>query len=386
MAIKNIKKINVRSPYYVNVGNAYEIPVVDDDIVVPDPDPVDEIIPPDPDPPTEPSVPIYDIGCGINYSMGGAVGVHKFRHKMKGRQFGEFTYTVDEVKVPMKMRIYNEGAAPSDFYTVGRDEYASLWFDATGESPTTLTPKSNGEYPVISKSLTYDYTQVDADTYGTNLIIELQLPLRSLGFKHTLSCQDMVGIESPAASGYVNVLTIEHRIPATLSQFTVSIDGVNYDLSTNTSIGDGIRFIYDDQTPLIAPESNLFPYPQTGNLYRKAHETWSYSGMTLTHLSHLDFGQLNTQISVIAPRGVGDLNLTFRMAKRPISVINGVRTLLPSELGNTAHIYFTHSDYSDSSSAVFTFDSIQLRAMGTVTLKRNGEEYISRVSSLTNQQ
>ena len=375
MAIKNIKKINVRSPYYVEVGNAYDTSALDDDIT-----------PPDPDPPTEPVVPVYDMDCGTTYSYGSNTGIYKTRYKMLGSQYGNFTFTVDEVKVPMKIRIYNEGAVPGDFYTVGRDEYTSLWLDATGESPSTLTPKTNGSYPVISKTLTYNYTQLESDTYGTNLIMEIQLPIRPLGFTYNLSCQDMVGIESPTVSGYVNVLTIEHRTPATVSQFTVNIDGTNYDLSTNRSIGDGIRFIYDDQTPLIAPESNIFPYPQTGNLYKKAHNTWSYTGMTLTHKSHLDFGQLNQQISVTVPRGVGILNLTFRMAKRPVSVINGVRTLLPSVLGETAHIYFEQYDYSDTSSAVFTFDSIQLRVMGNQTIKRNGETYVSKVSTLTNTQ
>jgi hypothetical protein len=382
MAINNIKKINVRSPYYVNVGNAYVVPVVD-----PDPfDPVVEIIPPDPDPPTEPVVPIYDLGCGVDYSIGSATGVHKYRHKMAGRQFGQFTYTVDDVKVPMKIRIYNEGAVPPDFYTVGRDEYASLWLAATGESPTTLTPKSNGQYPVISKSLTYNYTQNESDNFGTNLIIEQQFPLRALGLTHNLSCQDMVGIESPVTTGYVNVLTIEHRTPATLSQFSVSVDGTNYDLSSNKSTGDGIRLIFDNQTPLIAPESNSFPYPSTGALYNKSHKEWDYSGMTLTHLSHLNFGQLNQEIIVDAPRGEGTLGLTFRMARRPVEVINGVRTLLPSVAGYSVGIWFTHYEYRDKSNVKIIFDTISLRPLATQDIFRNGERYVSKINGLTNQQ
>jgi hypothetical protein len=394
MAIKNIKKINVRSPYYVNVGNAYQVPVVDPDPVDPDPDPdpvdpfdpVDEIIPPDPDPPTEPVVTTINANCGVTYGLGSATGVEKYRIRMKGSQFGQFSATIGDIKAPMKMRLYNEGAVPGAWFTEGRDEYSSLWLEATGEDDSSLTPSVNGVYPTINKDLTYNYTQSDSDTYGDNLILELLMPLRVLNPTFTFTCQDMVGIESPVVTGYVNVLTIEHRTPATLSQFTVSIDGTNYNLSSNKSTGDGIRLIFDDQTPLIAPESNSFPYPQTGALYKKSHNEWNYSGMTLTHLSHLDFGQLNQEIVVDAPRGEGTLGLAFRIARRPVGVINGVRTLLPSDKGSTVGVWFEHSEYRDKSNVKIIFDTISLKALATQEIYRDGERYVSKLNSLTNQQ
>jgi len=367
MAVNNIKKINVRSPYYIEVvGKDPEVPEVPDI--------------------TEPIVPVYDMDCGIEYSLGSASGIYKYRINMAGREFGSFVMNIIDIKVPMRMRIYNEGATAGAWTTRGRDSYAAAWLEATGEDDSELTSRQGAfnTYPTITQNLTYTYSQSESDTYGDYLILELLMPLQVANPSVSSVCQPQASIAAPTVTGYVHVLTIEHRANAPASGYTISVNGTVYNMpANNRDAGGGIRLIYDNTTPLIAPQSNDNPYPRTGNLYSYSFLEWDYTQMDLIHLPYSSFN-VNSQDINVTHQSESRLSLSFRLARRPVADIGGVRTLLPADKGYTASIHFEHQTPNDVSHAKFNFGS-DLKPYGVFDTFINGNFTVDSITYLINQ-
>lgn len=387
MSITNIKKINVRSPFYINVGNAYEIPVVPPDPLDPDPiDPIDDdiIVPPDPVDPVDPGITTYPISCGINYSTGSTNGIRRYRVNLAGREYGDVSVNITNIIVPMKMRIYNEGATAGAYQTKGQDSYAPQWLAATGEDATDLTSRVGGVFPVINNTLVYTYNAAESSIYGDYLIVELSMPITVSNPKVEVSCLAEIG--AVADPEYVYTMTIEHRDFSSLEGVIVKVNDVTYDLSSNKTAGAGIRLVWDNASPLVAPATNDFPYPQTGNLYRKSHLEWDYTEMNITHLAASELRQLGQSVTIDTSLGEGIFNLAIRMEKRPVVTIAGVRTLLPSITGHTAIPFIQHGFWTDSTNIEMNFDAVTLRPFGSIRKQRNGVTYSPEmVQSQTNQ-
>jgi len=387
MSITNIKKINVRSPFYINVGNAYEIPVVEPDPLDPDPiDPVDDdiIVPPDPVDPVDPIISTYPISCGVNYDTGSTSGIIRYRVNLAGREYGDVSVNITNIIVPMKMRIYNQGATAGAYQTKGQDSYAPQWLAATGEDATDLTSAVGGVFPAINNTLVYTYNAAESSVYGDYLIVELSMPITVSNPKVEVSCLAEIG--AVADPEYVYTMTIEHRDFSSLEQVIVKVNDVAYDLNSNKAAGDGIRLVWDNVAPLVAPATNNFPYPQTGNAYRKSHLEWDYTKMNITHLAESEYRQLGQSVTIDTSLGEGIFNLAVRMEKRPVVTIAGVRTLLPSETGHTAMLFIQHGDWGDATNIDINFDSISLRPFGSIRKQRNGITYSPEmVTALTNQ-
>ena len=393
MSITNIKKINVRSPFYINVGNAYEIPVVEPDPLDPDPidpinpvDPVDDdiIVPPDPVDPVEPVIPTYPINCGVKYDTGSTSGIRRYRINLAGRTYGAVSVSITDILVPMKMRIYNQGTTAGAYQTKGRDSYAAQWLEATGEDATDLTSAVGGVFPDISNTLVYNYTEAQSNVLGDYLIVELSMPIVVSNPKVEASCLAEAGtVPDP---DYVYTMTIEHREDYSLNNpAVIKVNDVAYDLRYHRETGEGIRLVWDDVSPSVAPETNYFPYPQTDDLYRKSHLEWNYAEMNIIHLPESDFREAGQNVTIDTQLSVGTLSLAIRMEQRPVVTIAGVRTLLPSVKGYTAYPFIKHSKWGDTSNVNIDFESINLRPMGTIETKRDGIDYpTARVGSLVN--
>jgi len=387
MSITNIKKINVRSPFYINVGNAYEIPVVEPDPLDPDPiDPVEDdiIVPPDPVDPVDPIISTYPISCGVNYDTGSTSGIRRYRVNLAGREYGDVSVNITNIIVPMKMRIYNQGATAGAYQTKGQDSYAPQWLAATGEDATDLTSAVGGVFPAINNTLVYTYNTAESSVYGDYLIVELSMPITVSNPKVEVSCLAEIG--AVADPEYVYTMTIEHRNFNSLEQVIVKVNDVAYDLNSNKAEGDGIRLVWDNVAPLVAPETNYFPYPQTNNAYRKSHLDWDYTKMNITHLAESEYRQLGQSVTIDTSLGEGLFDLAIRMEKRPVVTIAGVRTLLPSQTGYTAVMTIQHGDWGDATNIDINFDSITLRPFGSIIKQRDGITYSPEmVTSLTNQ-
>ena len=344
----------------------------------------DDIIPPDPVDPVDPIIPTYPISCGLNQSTGSTSGIRRYRINLAGREYGDVSVNITDILVPMKMRIYNEGATAGAYQTKGRDSYASQWLAATGEDATDLTSRVSGVFPAISNTFVYTYNAAESSVYGDNLILELSMPITVANPKFVVSCLAEIG--AVADPEYVYTMTIEHRDFSSLEGVIVKVNDVAYDLNTDKTSGAGIRLVWDNASPPIAPATNDFPYPQTGNLYRRSHLEWNYSGMNITYLAASEFRQLGQSVTIDTSLGQGTFNLVVRMEKRPVTTISGVRTLLPSVLGFSALPYIAHGFWGDSTNIEMNFDAVTLRPFGSIIKRRNGTTFPpEQVSKLTNQ-
>ena len=194
MAINNIHKLNVRSPYYINVVNASDL--AQDDIEV------------------DPVVPVSTltaIECGSNRSVGVDVGTHKYEFTVLRRELGTYTITFTGLKMPVKYRMGIRGNMPASFTTSGGwSTYERAWEAATGESVTLTDPASaaNG----VTETVTYTSTQSDIDTYGTMLELEIQQPLPTVtGYSIGLSCPNLKTTPSVNFGTKVLVLHVYNR-------------------------------------------------------------------------------------------------------------------------------------------------------------------------------
>ena len=79
MAVNNLKKINVRSPYYITVSKAEEADVDA----------------------TEPVDQESTITCGSTTQVGVDVGTRIFKISTEGRQLGDYTITFAGIKTPI---------------------------------------------------------------------------------------------------------------------------------------------------------------------------------------------------------------------------------------------------------------------------------------------
>ena len=239
MAVNNLKKINVRSPYYISVAKPVSEGGIGEE---------------EDTTPTVTQVLNRDTSCGATEQVGVDVGIRKYNLTANQRQLGDYTITFSNIKVPIKYRIGHADNMPA-YSTAGLDTYAAAWTTATGESPTL---SSASTYPNgVSATATYTSTQSDIDTYGNTITLEILQPLIVEGYSFVSSCPAALVEQEPTLTGFVTVLTVTaHRQSA-----SVEIKLNNLALpNIPTSQGDATRYIFSDETP------NLVPKPSTGNL------------------------------------------------------------------------------------------------------------------------
>jgi hypothetical protein len=239
MAVNNLKKINVRSPYYISVA--------------PSPDEGGDGSEPDTTP-TDTLVLNRDTSCGSTEEVGIDVGVRKYNLTAAQRQLGDYTITFSNIKVPIKFRIGHADNMPA-YSTAGLDSYAAAWTTATGESPTLSSASANPNG--VSATATYTSTQSDIDTYGNTITLEILQPLIVEGYSFVSSCPAALVEQEPTLTGFVTVLTVTGMKVG--SDVTATINNVSLP-NLPTSRGDSVRYIFSDETP------NLVPKPATGNV------------------------------------------------------------------------------------------------------------------------
>lgn len=264
MAINTIHKLNVRSPYYINVVNASDLD--QDDIEV---DPV------------EPVSTLTAIECGRSQSVGIDVGIHKYEFTTLRKELGDYTITFTGLKVPIKYRIGIRGNMPASFTTSGGwSTYETQWEAATGESVTLTSPSSavNG----VTETATYTSTQADIDTYGTVLELEIQQPIPTIdGYSIGLSCPAEKTQSEVTFGAKVLVLhfynqSIESNV-ANPSNRDHKLNGSSADWLTLPDVGRYKTYIFADHF-----DNDLTPTVPSLRLYR------NYSGHSIDFDSDLN--------------------------------------------------------------------------------------------------
>jgi len=361
MAIDDIRKINVRSPYYITVEDEFE---------------PDVPIPPDPEPPTEPVVNVLDLACGDSINYAAAVGVKKIRISTANRQYGDYTVTFSNITIPIKYRIYNEGTATGAYTTKGLSQYADEWLQETGE----VLSGTAGTTPI---SATLTHTTNSGNNNGEDLILEILAPMPISGtIVEITSCASEVVAPPPSTSGYVTVITLYNIANLTqwvsgfpqqvssTSAVTIKLNDVNITLPS-AKVNGGVRIICSDVSPDWIVDPTTLPYIgnkiNPSNLPVWANWTYSASGndgqMTTVYV---DESALTSSLNKLEIRTQADHQAQYKMliASHPTSQSGSENKILThnnSETVTGVQMIVQHtSGTSSSNDQLFNRNNIYL--------------------------
>lgn len=247
----DIKKINVRSPYYITVGKS-SAEIIDEE-------PDDIIIGDDPDTvATEPEVTEELFLCGANKSVGQYVGIKKYNINALGRTNGDYTVSFSGIKTPIFYRIGLKSTLSSQSLTLaGLDTYETELISAVSSvSPGSLSSAATNPNGV---SVTATYTSTSDD----DIMLEIQHPIitnSTYGF--SLSCPAIAS--APALTDGDSVLSIScyvsgggtriHDVPMSINGTSVG-NAYAYNNSVTGSEGRTRRFIFSDSALPIAGDN-----------------------------------------------------------------------------------------------------------------------------------
>jgi hypothetical protein len=244
----DIKKINVRSPYYITVGKS-AAEIVDeepDDVIIGDDADTDA---------TETQVTEEEFLCCANKSVGQFVGIKKYNISALGRSNGDYTVSFSSIKTPIFYRIGLKSTLSSQSLTLaGLDTYETQLISAVSSvSPGSLSSAASNPNGV---SVTATYTSTSDD----DIMLEIQHPIitdSTYGF--SLSCPAIA--TAPALSDGSFVLAIScyvsgggtriYDVPMTVNGTSVG-DAYAYNGSVTGSEGRTRRFIFSDSAIPIA--------------------------------------------------------------------------------------------------------------------------------------
>ena len=316
MAIEIDRKINVRSPYFVEVVDEY----------------LGGVIPPVIPPVTEvPVVSTNPLSCASIFYYGTVIGIIRFRVDGSDKELGTYTFEIGGIKMPVKYSVYVEGETPPAYTTMGLDTYAAQWLAATGEGAGSLSAEAANPTGV-TVSTTYTTAATDA---SKNIIVEVYAPIE------TISNMTIESISCPAVksattgSGFVTVVTVESRgifkgalgQQAIASDVRVTLNGTEYSMP-NTNYSSGLRLILDDDTPNYDVSTNIQPY--SGNFY--GNTRWSYdegsSGKQMVPQEvNPTLVRLGTNTLVITANPNVNFNMMVRVMQHPVEVVGGVKII-----------------------------------------------------------
>ena len=313
MAINKLKKINVRSPYYISVCKA---------------EPVTEDV-------TDTVVPEIDVACGDSVEVGVDVGTKKYKISMEGRVLGDYDISFSNVLVPIKYRIGHEDNMPS-FTTAGVNLYAQEWTTATGDTSSLTDYGANQDG--VSATAQYTSTQSDIDTYGNDIYLEIQQPLVTQGYSFSLSCPDLAADEVPADDG--DVIIVSFINDGSSSAGTANRMKINGQIVGSLPVGATLnidRYVMSDQTPNLLPQHGNFPqynqygagffnvnqFGQRAHIFENESSGWNVSAI------HKPETILSSGINDLVVENVGyavsTAAMTVMISRHPVEEVNGVK-------------------------------------------------------------
>ena len=314
MAVNKLKKINVRSPFYINVSKAEEIT---EDV-------------------TETQVQEVTVSCGQTTQVGLDVGIKKYKISTEGRELGDYSISFSNIKVPIKYRIGHEDNMPA-YATAGVDSYDSEWELATGETPTLSDYGANQDG--VSATATYTSTQSDIDTYGEEIVLEVFQPIITEDYSFTLSCPALAADEVPVDDGFVIIVSFIRNSgvhPAAGSN-RMKINGQIVGSLPSGTVYDADRYVMSDQTPNLLPQSGNFPqYNQYGYNFFNRNQFGNKFNMFENESSGHNISAIHKPETILSS-GINSLlventgyavsvaNMTVMITRHPVEEVSGVK-------------------------------------------------------------
>ena len=246
---EELRKINVRSPYFVNVTKPVSDGGVESDDTGGGEEPFTE--------PTEPVVETTTLNCGDTRNIGFGVGIHRYEFSTLGKQIGDYDINFSSIKTPFYAKVGIKGNMPSQYtFMVGHSGYDSPWLNAVGTpvpSSTTISSHPDGN----DQTITYTSTQSDIDTYGETVLLETFHPTINIeNIQFVVDCPNAV-VSATEAAGQQSVLImsiINMNVDVSFdSPIPNKFNGVAADWLTIPEIGTMKSYVFGVHTPDLAP-------------------------------------------------------------------------------------------------------------------------------------
>lgn len=268
MAVNNIKKINVRSPYYISVAKPVSEGGVGEE---------EETAP------TEPVDREDTIVCGDNIQVGVDVGKRVYKISLAGRVYGDYTIALSNITVPIKYRIGHADNMPA-FSVAGTNNYVDEYTAATGESVglSSISTYPNG----VSVNATYTSTLADVTNYGEEIQLEIQQPLVTEGYSFALSCPDF--LTEVNAVDHVIIVNVMRPTVTALSSHSITMNGTSLGNLSSHKQYECTRYVFDTSSPTIAPASEYAFHNRNDvgiNPHYTRNATSSVGGVSVVHKS-----------------------------------------------------------------------------------------------------
>lgn len=313
----DVKKINVRSPFYITVGKDEEAETAPVAVVIPE----------------------LALDCGETRSVGASSGTKRYVIDVSDRVLGDITISLTGVKTPIRYRLGQPDDMPN-LATVGLDSYSTQWEKATGE--TTGLASAAGNPNGASVNAVYDYTQSDKDTYGSILRLEIQQPIQTEDYTIALTCTAIANDSAADTAGFVTMVSISNYGGSDRGTFT--LNGTTLPSALRNVIGVTVevsRFVMSDISPNIEPEggtseltaSNRFMFNNEQASNTK-DMTFKYTGGGLSNLvTYMPENILGSGVNVlkyIQEDPVTSPNQLFFkvvVSRHPVEFVNGVNVI-----------------------------------------------------------
>ena len=253
MSITNIKKINVRSPFYIEVKKAEEVLAEPNE--EPQEDPV-EVIPTDL---------TQSVSCGDTVSVGQDIGIRKYTIEQDARA-GNHTASITGVTVPIKFTATWDGNTVTTKY-IGQEVYRQEMLNA-GVLATDLDLTDTTD--AVSDTLTIDKTSAtpsEVEFKAENAIIHN-------GYNMSFACPDPIPDASPVSSEAVMVIS-SVETQSSGFQMSMVLNGTTLETPQNANDFRGnpdrrvnVRHVFSDDATLRPEQSRIFLHPRNHLAYR----------------------------------------------------------------------------------------------------------------------
>tara|TARA_R110001606_G_scaffold399094_1_gene580478 strand:+ start:1703 stop:2995 length:1293 start_codon:yes stop_codon:yes gene_type:complete len=246
---EELRKINVRSPYFVNVTKPVSDGGVESDDTGGGEEPFEE--------PTEPVVETTTISCGDTRNIGFGIGIHRYEFSTLGKQIGDYDINFSGIKMPFYAKIGIKGNMPSEYtFMVGHYGVESNWLSAVGTpvpSSTTISSHPDGN----DQTITYTSTQSDIDTYGETVLLETFHPIVNIeNIQFVVDCPNaVVSLAEDSGQHSVFIMTIGRGVipDEHLSSVTNKFNGQDADWLTFPDRSEYKSFVFANYTPALEP-------------------------------------------------------------------------------------------------------------------------------------
>jgi len=246
---EELRKINVRSPYFVNVTKPVSEGGVEDDDTGGGEEPFVE--------PTEPTITTITMSCGDTRNIGVQTGIYRYEISTVGKQIGDYNIDFTGITVPFYAKIGIKGNMPADYtFMAGWINSDNDWLNSVGTptpSSTTIATNPDGN----DQTITYTSTQSDIDTYGETVVLEIFHPIIHLAsVNFAVDCPNaVVSVAEDSGQNVVVIMSIYNNNvdPSYDAAIPNKLNGVDADWLTLPEQGTAVSYVFGVYTPDLAP-------------------------------------------------------------------------------------------------------------------------------------